>query len=124
MSSVFGISLRAMRQRRGWTLEQVAKKIGSHKGYVSGIENDKVNPPSAKVVRRLARIFEMPYPTMLAQAELEKVHRDVPLQVLREAIDAELARRANTGVTVPTPAPDTGPEVTDQSETVPHQAAS
>jgi transcriptional regulator with XRE-family HTH domain len=39
------------------TLEGVAKKIGSHKGYVSGIENDKVNPPSVKIIRKFAKLF-------------------------------------------------------------------
>jgi transcriptional regulator with XRE-family HTH domain len=39
------------------TLEGVAKKIGSHKGYVSGIENDKVSPPSVKVIVKFAKVF-------------------------------------------------------------------
>ena len=46
-----------MRKEKGITLEAVAKKIGSHKGYVSGIENDKVNPPSVKVIKKYAKCF-------------------------------------------------------------------
>jgi transcriptional regulator with XRE-family HTH domain len=55
--SHFGDLVRKLRKEKGLTLEAVAKKIGSHKGYVSGIENDKVNPPSIKIIRKYAKLF-------------------------------------------------------------------
>jgi transcriptional regulator with XRE-family HTH domain len=55
--SNFGDLVKRLRKEKGMTLEQVAKKIGSHKGYVSGIENDKVNPPSVKIIRKFAKVF-------------------------------------------------------------------
>jgi transcriptional regulator with XRE-family HTH domain len=55
--SNFGDLIRKLRQQRGMTLDVVAREIGSNKGYVSGIETDKVNPPSAKLIRKLARLF-------------------------------------------------------------------
>lgn len=55
--SNFGDLLKRLRKEQGLTLEAVAKKIGSHKGYVSGIENDKVNPPSVKIIRKIAKLF-------------------------------------------------------------------
>ena len=55
--SNFGDLVKRLRKERGMTLEQVARKIGSHKGYVSGIENDKVNPPSVKIIRKFAKLF-------------------------------------------------------------------
>jgi len=55
--SNFGDLVKRLRKEKGLTLEQVARKIGSHKGYVSGIENDKVNPPSVKIIRKFARLF-------------------------------------------------------------------
>jgi transcriptional regulator with XRE-family HTH domain len=55
--SNFGDLVKRLRKERGLTLEQVARRIGSHKGYVSGIENDKVNPPSVKIIRKFARLF-------------------------------------------------------------------
>ena len=39
--SNFGDLVKRLRKERSLTLEAVAKKIGSHKGYVSGIENPK-----------------------------------------------------------------------------------
>lgn len=55
--SKFGELIKLMRKQRGMKLDVVAQKIKSHKGYVSGIENGKVNPPSVKIVRRFAKIF-------------------------------------------------------------------
>jgi len=55
--SNFGDLIKKLRQQRGMTLASVAREIGSNKGYVSGIETDKVNPPSAKLIRKLARLF-------------------------------------------------------------------
>lgn len=55
--SNFGDLVKRLRKERGMTLEQVARKIGSHKGYVSGIENDKVNPPSVKIIKKFAKLF-------------------------------------------------------------------
>lgn len=55
--SRFGDLVKRLRKEKGLTLEVVAKKLGSHKGYVSGIENDKVNPPSVKMLMKYAKIF-------------------------------------------------------------------
>lgn len=49
--------VKKLRLEKGLTLEKVAKRIGSHKGYVSGIENDKVNPPSVRIVKKYAKLF-------------------------------------------------------------------
>jgi transcriptional regulator with XRE-family HTH domain len=55
--SHFGDLVKKLRKEKGLMLEAVAKKIGSHKGYVSGIENDKVNPPLVKIIKKLAKLF-------------------------------------------------------------------
>lgn len=75
--ATFGEQLKAARLARGLTLETVAKRINSHKGYVSGIERGKVNPPSARVVKKLAKLFNHVYEELLVDAELEKIHPDV-----------------------------------------------
>jgi transcriptional regulator with XRE-family HTH domain len=55
--SHFGALVKKLRHEKNLTLEAVARRIGSHKGYVSGIENDKVNPPSVKIIRRYAKVL-------------------------------------------------------------------
>src|SRR5262245_6500892 len=70
--SSFGDLVKRLRKDRSMTLEQVAKKIGSHKGYVSGIENGKVNPPSVKFIRKFAKIFSYDEKDMVRMATIDK----------------------------------------------------
>jgi len=55
--SHFGTLVKALRQEKNLTLEAVAKKIGSNKGYLSGIENGKVNPPSVHFILKYAKLL-------------------------------------------------------------------
>lgn len=55
--SHFGVLVKRLRSEKGLTLEALARKLGSHKGYVSSIENGKVNPPSMKFIQKYARII-------------------------------------------------------------------
>jgi transcriptional regulator with XRE-family HTH domain len=70
--SNFGDLVKRLRKEKGLTLEAVAKKIGSHKGYVSGIENAKVNPPSVKIIRKFARLFTQDERTLVRMAWADK----------------------------------------------------
>jgi len=70
--SRFGDLVKRLRQERGMTLEAVAKKIGSHKGYVSGIENGKVSPPSVKMIVKFAKVFGQDPRTMARLAWVDK----------------------------------------------------
>jgi len=70
--SRFGDLVKKLRKDRSMTLEQVARKIQSHKGYVSGIENGKVNPPSVKFIRKFARIFQYDEKLMVRMAYVDK----------------------------------------------------
>lgn len=51
----FGEVLRRVRQARRMTLDGLGKRSGSSKGYLSGIENGKVNPPRPKEIARLSK---------------------------------------------------------------------
>jgi len=70
--SNFGDLVKQLRKDKGLTLEAVAKKIGSHKGYVSGIENGKVNPPSVKIIRKFAKLFARDERTLVRMAWADK----------------------------------------------------
>jgi transcriptional regulator with XRE-family HTH domain len=84
MTRYFGRQLKVMRIRKGWTLEFVARKIGSHKGYISGIENGKVNPPSMKFLRKIAKLFRISLRTTALSAYIEKA----PKIIRRDVLDA------------------------------------
>jgi transcriptional regulator with XRE-family HTH domain len=49
--------IRTQRKAKGLTLEVLAKKCGTFKGYISGIENARVAPPAAGMAVRLARVL-------------------------------------------------------------------
>lgn len=90
--SHFGDLVKKLRNEKGMTLEAVAKKIGSHKGYVSGIENDKVNPPSVKIIKKYAKAFGQDPAMLVRLAWVDKA----PV-IIRE--DAEnFLRWCQTGV--------------------------
>ena len=70
--SHFGDLVKKLRKGKGLTLEAVAKKLGSHKGYVSGIENDKVNPPSIKIIKKYAKVLGQDARTLARIAWVDK----------------------------------------------------
>ena len=78
----FGILIRDLRRKRGLTLDTVAEKAGTGKGYVSGIERGKVSPPSPKFLKKLSRILKCDYRELLVRAHLEKA----PQEVRREMV--------------------------------------
>ena len=73
----YGQILKSARIRRELTLEQVAKAISSHKGYVCGIENGKVNPPSPRFTVKFCRVLGLEPEYMLCLAVAEKAPRIV-----------------------------------------------
>lgn len=79
----YGLVVKRRRQAAKLTLEQVARKIGSHKGYVSGIENDKVRPPSPGVTTMVCKVLKMDVKTMLMRSWAEKA----PTMIRADAID-------------------------------------
>lgn len=94
--SRFGTLIRKLRKERGLTLDHVAKKIGSHKGYVSGIENGKVNPPSVKFLRKFAKIFRYDEREMVRMAYVDKAPR-----LIREEIQALVYGGGGTSALLP-----------------------
>lgn len=56
--SQFGRLMKAFRVMDGLSTREVARKLGTNKGYVSGIENDKTNPPSPKILQKYWKLFK------------------------------------------------------------------
>jgi transcriptional regulator with XRE-family HTH domain len=79
--------VRSERLAKGLTLSKVARAIRSHKGYISGIENAKVNPPSTKFVLRYAKVLGLDAQDLLALAVIAKLPRALELNSLRSVLD-------------------------------------
>lgn len=78
----FGNLLHDLRKNRDLTLEAVARRAGTHKGYISGIERGKVNPPSPKFLKKFARILQHDYRELLILAHLEKAPKEIRSEML------------------------------------------
>jgi transcriptional regulator with XRE-family HTH domain len=70
--SHFGDLVRKLRKEKKMTLEAVARGVGSHKGYISGIENGKVNPPSEKLIGKFAQVFQWDERQMVLLSYVDK----------------------------------------------------
>lgn len=68
----FGPLVKELRLSRKLNLEVVAKAVRSHRGYISGIENRKVPPPSPRFISRLALFFKVDEKDLLLLAYAEK----------------------------------------------------
>lgn len=55
----FGMEIRKARKAKGLTLETLARKVGTHKGYISGWEKGSVNPPSAALTMKVAKVLDL-----------------------------------------------------------------
>lgn len=73
----FTTILKRARLARGWTLEDVARRTGSHKGYISGIENGRVAPPGARLLLKLADGYGLDGTELLLMALVEKAPKPV-----------------------------------------------
>lgn len=78
MRSVFFANfLKKLRTQRGLTMDVLAKKCGIQRGYISGIESGSVNPPSPKLVKRLATKLKGDADYMLLLAWVDKAPKEI-----------------------------------------------
>lgn len=87
----FGKFLRELRVEKEMSLTDLARKAGVEKGYLSGVENEKVNPPSAKVVRVLARILRHDLKDLLMRAYIEKAPKEIQEDLARALFETAAA---------------------------------
>jgi transcriptional regulator with XRE-family HTH domain len=73
----FGQWLHRVRRAQDMTLEGLAKKTKSRKGYYSGIETGKLPPPSAKMIRKVAEVFKEDVKTLLLMSWVEKAPKEL-----------------------------------------------
>lgn len=88
-SSHFAKHFRELRRQSGLTLEALGKKSGTQKGYLSGVENVKVNPPSAKVVRKLAAALGGDVAFMLTLAWVDKAPVEIRKDLASLLVDPQ-----------------------------------
>lgn len=73
----FATTAKEARLAKGLTLEALADKIGTEKGYISGFENRKVNPPSPKIVKRMAKVLGLDETELLIYSFVPKAPKEI-----------------------------------------------
>lgn len=86
----FAEILRRARQAMGYSLQKLADKVGTRKGYISALENRKVNPPSPKIVRKLAKTLHLDLDELLIHSFVEKAPKEI-IDIVRSGALAALA---------------------------------
>ena len=69
---MFGKIIHEQRKKLGMTLAELGKKTGMSRGYLSGLENEKVNPPLPYFAFKLAGRLGLDGAAMVTLAWLEK----------------------------------------------------
>jgi transcriptional regulator with XRE-family HTH domain len=64
----FGAFIRERRNERGLTLLDVAAEVELSVPYLSRIERDRENPPRDELIRRLAKVLDVPEDEVFAAA--------------------------------------------------------
>ncbi len=68
--SALGKKVRAIREEKGWSQDQLSDKSGLHRTYISGIERGQRNP-TVEIVERIAKTFHV-HISVLFEREPEK----------------------------------------------------
>lgn len=97
---LFAKTVYKARRDKAMTLEDVAKKLRTHKGYLSGIENTKVAPPTMRYIRKMASVYGLDMKALAMMSWLEKA----PVEIREEAISLVTGWIEKNG------APQTSPE--------------
>ena len=74
---LFGAWLAKARAQKKLTLEGVARLVGTEKGYISMITRGYCAPPSAKMVRKMAKVFETDVEDLLLRAWIDKAPEEI-----------------------------------------------
>ena len=94
MAPTFGQQLREWRRLAGLSQRRLAESVGVDFSYVSKLENDRLAPPSAETVIRLAEAINAPPDELLAAAR--KIPEAVGDEVVREPAAQRFLRTAST----------------------------
>jgi transcriptional regulator with XRE-family HTH domain len=62
--AAFSANVRHLRDKRGWSQEELAEKSGLHRTYISGIERG-VRNPTLSIIDRLAKALGVPASELL-----------------------------------------------------------
>lgn len=89
--------LRQLRSDRGLSLRELAEKSGLSNGYISLLENGRVESPSATVLGKLARALEVSLDDLLRAAGVQMEPPSAPANRDVDPALASALRRLDAG---------------------------
>lgn len=96
-SSALGVRVRQARLALNLTLDELARRAGCTKGYLSGIENHRRGVPTDEMLERIERALELPSGELVRAAGWERVptslRREWARLAAREATQREREKR-------------------------------
>lgn len=73
MGTAFGQRLKKLRERKGWKLEDLAKRIGSTKSYIWELENKPSIRPSVETAYKLAKALNTTIGVLTGEPEESEI---------------------------------------------------
>ena len=89
---MFGETIKKNRMNAGIGLREFAGRVGISPGYLSDLENEKVAPPSEKLILEMAKTLGIEKDELLKAAE--KLDPEVAEYVVHEPRAADFLRKA------------------------------
>lgn len=95
MSNALGDKIRKLRKAQGLTLDELAKRTDSSKGYIWELENRDTRNPSADKLMKIAEILETTTDFLLDRKKSDPGDGDMQAALYRnfEKLDAEDQKR-------------------------------
>lgn len=98
MKITFGQTLKEIRRSKNVSQRELADKVGVDFSYISKLENDRMPPPAAETIIKLAEVLDVPAEVLLANSgkvssELKDVISSSPevMRFLNEVKDMNLS---------------------------------
>jgi transcriptional regulator with XRE-family HTH domain len=73
----FGNIVRTKRKEFALTLEEVAKKVKTSKGYICSIERGLCRPPSVQFIKAISKLLKLDATRMILISHAEKAPKEV-----------------------------------------------
>ncbi len=83
----FGIYLKGLIDKRGYSYRQLGMLSGINHTYISKIVSEKMGPPSPEILKKLSKPLEVPYEELMEMADyidIKTTYKTEPVQMVSE----------------------------------------
>ena len=79
--------MKNLRERNGWTLQEVANKAGISHASLSRMENAKQDPENPETLKKLAEVYNVPHTEMLKAAGFLDADKEKEIELSPELVE-------------------------------------